>query len=179
MIYVALLRGINVGGKARVEMSRLKAVFENLGYTNVRTYINSGNVIFETSEAEQTLANTFEQAIEQTFGFRVPVVIRTAENICELAQQLPASWKNDQDTKTDVMFLWPSIDTADILDRVIIKPDIDQVMRLPGALVWHVSRANVNKGGMLKLVGTDTYKQMTVRNCNTLLKLAELVQAIS
>lgn len=69
MIYIALLRGINVGGNNKVAMLELRSVFEQAGMKNVTTYINSGNVIFESELSKNKLASMLELAIEQKFGF--------------------------------------------------------------------------------------------------------------
>ncbi len=177
MIYVALLRGINVGGKNKVDMRLLRSTFERVGLRDVRTYINSGNVIFHADSVDAgSLVGLVEDAIEQDFGFRVRVLVRDADNITAAARALPDGWANDQGAKCDVLFLGEALDSPAILARLTVKPDIDDVRYVPGAVLWRVDRSMVGRSGLLKLVGTDEYRQMTVRNCNTLRKLAELVR---
>jgi uncharacterized protein (DUF1697 family) len=177
MTYVALLRGINVGGNRKIEMKRLKATFEQLGLGDVRTYINSGNVIFRTESTDATaLAGVLEAAIETDFGFPVKVLVRSADDIRALVDALPADWANDDAAKCDVMFLAEEIDGPDILDRLTIKPDIDDARYVPGAVLWRVERPKATRSGMMKLVGTELYAQMTVRNCNTARKLDSLMR---
>lgn len=179
MIYVALLRGINVGGNSKVEMKRLKAVFEEIGHTNISTYINSGNVIFESPEKnDEKLVKKLESEIEKEFGFNIKVVVKSLKEMEVISEKLPDSWENDLDAKTDVMFLWESVDNAKVLDDVIIKPDLDNVVYAKGALLWMVKRKDVTKSGMLRLVGTSLYKQMTIRNVNTFRKLLSLMKAV-
>ena len=176
MRYIALLRGINVGGNNKVNMSELKKVFERAGMQNVSTYINSGNVIFESSiNSKDKITNILENSIEDSFGLSIKVIIRDKNDILSLAKSLPDNWVNDINTKCDVMFLWDSIDNPDVLKQITIKPDIDNVVYVPGALLWLVDRKNLTKSGMQKLVGTNIYKQMTIRNCNTVRKLTTLV----
>lgn len=179
MNYVALLRGINVGGNSKVEMARLKEAFEELGYKNVRTYINSGNVIFSTTENPVTTRKKIEKTIEDTFGFYVKVVLRDESNLKSLNTNIPASWVNDSTMKTDIMFLWEDFDKPGILQELSIKPGIDDVRYLSGAIVWQVDRKNVTKSGLLKIIGTPLYKHMTVRNVNTLRKLVGLLESLS
>lgn len=177
MTYVALIRGINVGGKNKIDMRSLASAFERAGMTRVSTYINSGNVIFQhDSKRPRELAERLEQAIETEFGFRVKVLLRDADNLAALAKALPKSWANNQSAKCDVMFLADDVDNPEILERLTIKPDIDDVKYAPGAVLWRVDRPKVTRSGMMRIVGTDLYQQMTVRNCNTLRKLADLVQ---
>ena len=176
MKYVALLRGINVGGHNKISMQELKVVFERVGMQNVSTYFNSGNVIFESDiNSKDKATNILEKAIETSLGLSIKVIIRDKNNILSLAKSLPDNWVNDTNTKCDVMFLWDSIDNPDVLKQITVKPDIDNVVYVPGALLWLVDRKNLTKSGMQKLVGTNIYKQMTIRNCNTVRKLTTLV----
>ena len=180
MVYVALLRGINVGGNNKVEMKRLKEVFEKAGHLNVSTYINSGNVIFESSEKDiENLVQVLEKAIEKEFSFNIKVLVKSLDDIKAIAKELPDSWKNDLEVKTDVMFLWNEIDSKKILDELIIKPGIDEVKYVKGALLWCVKRKVVTRSGLMRLAGTNLYKQMTIRNSNTFRKLHTLMSAIN
>ncbi len=81
--YIAILRGINVGGRRKILMADLSSLFQGLGFANIQTYIQSGNVVFETnSKADNVaLSNRIEQSISKTFGFEVPVIIRTDDEI--------------------------------------------------------------------------------------------------
>ncbi len=174
MVFVALLRGINVGGKNRVEMNRLKELFIQLGFNNVQTYINSGNIIFDDKRQITKLNQYISVAIEKEFGFCVPIVLRSSSQIKLLYESVPSEWSNDMRQKTDVMFLWEEIDSPDILEKIVYKPDIENVLYLPGALVWNIGRENISKGSGIKLIKTDLYKHMTARNINTVRKLNEL-----
>lgn len=176
MIYVALLRGINVGGNSKISMLELKSIFEEAGMTSVSTYINLGNVIFQTSSNDKAqIVATLEKAIEARVGFLVKLVIRTKSSLLALLKALPETWVNDSTMKCDVMFLWDAIDSPDILNQLTIKPGIDNVIYAEGALLWATRRQDVTKSGMMKIIGTDIYRQMTIRNCNTLRRLALLV----
>lgn len=179
MIFVALLRGINVGGNNKVDMKQLKGVFEDLGLKNVKTYINSGNIIFEdTSHTPKKLVTLLEKAIEKNFGFAVKVLIRDINSIKKIHKALPNSWVNDDTMKCDVMFLWESVDSKKVLDDVVIKENIDDVKYVAGAILWRLDRKNAGKSGIMKLIGTKLYKQMTIRNCNTLRKLVTLMEGM-
>lgn len=176
MTHLALLRGINVGGKRRVEMKRLAELFGSVGMTRVKTYINSGNVIFDAPQRpEPELAATLEAAIAEESGFDVPVIVLSAPRLAAIAAELPDEWIDGPEAKCDAMFLFPAIDSPELLETLTIKDGIDGVRYVPGALLWRVPRPLVTRSGMMRLVGTDTYAAMTVRNCNTLRKLAALV----
>lgn len=175
MIYVALLRGINVGGKSKVEMSKLKTVFESLGCQNVITYINSGNVIFSDNRTIKELIFLIEAAIIKDFGLNIRIVLRDLANIKKLCEEIPIIWTNDTEQKTDVLFLWDEIDDADIIDKIVINPRLENVRYISGALIWNIGRENVTKGNGVKLIKTDLYQHMTVRNINTVRKLYVLM----
>jgi uncharacterized protein (DUF1697 family) len=176
MTYVALLRGINVGGKNKVAMPRLKKSFESVGFTEVTTYINSGNVIFkENKRKPATIVSALENVIEKDFGFPIKVLLRDLPAIKKVINALPETWANDQKMKCDVMFLWEGVDRRTIVKDLKIKTAIEDVVYVPGALIWRVDRPNVTRSGMMKMVGTDLYKAMTIRNCNTVRKLADLM----
>ncbi|MHB1089711.1 MAG: DUF1697 domain-containing protein [Ilumatobacteraceae bacterium] len=107
MVYVALLRGINVGGNKKVEMSKLKKAFESLGFANVTTYINSGNVIFQSNKKD---FSQIETVLKKSFGFEIKVVIRDVKNIQKLCEKIPCELENNTKQKTDVLFLWDEFD---------------------------------------------------------------------
>ena len=133
-MYVALLRGINVGGSSRVEMPRLKGCFEDLGFHRVRTYINSGNVLFETRAKDRTrLARRIEKAIEEEFGFSVRVLLRSAGELDRLVKAIPRTWTNDQRMRCDVMFLWREADSGTVLREIPAQRGLEDLRYIPGA----------------------------------------------
>lgn len=177
MVYIALLRGINVGGNNKIDMKLLKHTFEQAGMINVVTYINTGNIIFSYKGPSKTeLSSILEKAIHGDFGLQIKVVVRSADDIRRIINAIPDTWKNDKDMKSDVMFLWDEVDDESILKNLIIKPNIDTVKYVPGAILWSVDKKNVTKSGLTKIVGTKLYKQVTVRNVNTARKVYELMQ---
>ncbi len=174
--YVALLRGINVGGNKKVDMKLLKAVFEKLGYENVRTYINSGNVLFDVrASLSDEDVTAIEKAIEKKFGFHVPTVVRSRADISALLKKIPSEWTNNTEQKTDVLFLWDSHDSKKTLALIASTPGVDTLIYMKGAIIWHVDREQYAKSGMHKFIGTGIYKAMTARNVNTVRKLVGLL----
>jgi uncharacterized protein (DUF1697 family) len=174
--FVALLRGINVGGNHKLEMKKLALLFESLGFTGVKTYINSGNVLFETDKKDlQKLCFEIEEILGKTFKFKIGVLLREKENIRNLCKQIPKAWENNEEQRTDVLFLWPEFDSKDSLELVTKTPSVDTLKYFPGALVWNIKRAEYNKSAMRKFIGTKLYKNTTIRNINTLRKLNELL----
>lgn len=179
MIYVALLRGINVGGKNTIDMKRLKATFERVGMTDVSTYINSGNVVFiDQKRTQKEIASVLEEAIVADFQLTIKVLIRSLEVFDDLMAALPPHWLNNQVMKSDVLFLWEEIDEVAILNQLKIVSEIDHVDYVPGALLWMIEREHLSKTGMKKLVGTTLYKKMTIRNVNTTRKIYQRMQQL-
>lgn len=177
MRYVALLRGINVGGNSIVDMKGLKQVFEDAGMADVRTYINSGNVMFTSGSKDRAaLVRQLEKAVDERYPVDAKIVLRTAQEMADLVDGVPATWMNDATMKCDVVFLSPEVDKPDVIERLDPRPEVEDVLYLPGAVVWRVDRANATRSRLLRIVGTPFYKQVTVRNVNTVRKLAELTR---
>ena len=176
MIYVALLRGINVGGNNKIEMSELKTTFELLGFKNVVTYVNSGNVVFAGSGKDQEkIAQTIEKGIKNDFRLDIKVIVRNARSIQKICKAVPDTWENNAVMKTDIMFLWKEVDSPKVLGQLATNPKADVVKYVPGAILWNIHRINFNRSSLPKLIGTKFYKQMTVRNINTLRKLNQMM----
>ena len=177
MIYVALLRGINVGGKNKVEMGKLKATFERAGMSDVTTYINSGNVVFRDNRRKSPkIVSVLEEAIAADLGFEIKVLVRDLPAIRKVMKALPKEWTNDKNMRCDVIFLWEQFDRKNVLNELKIKPEIEDVKYVPGALIWRIDRSDVRKSRLFTIIGSDLYKGMTIRNCNTARKLAELME---
>lgn len=175
MTYVALLRGINVGGKAKVSMSVLKDRLLAFGLEDVRTYINSGNVIFESRASDVLeLAGGIERAIESEFGFPVGVLVLTRAQLAKIAGAVPAGWTNDETMKCDVMFLWRDIDKPSVVKEIPHKPEIEDLRYVRGAVIHRIDKINATKSPINNMIGTDVYKNMTLRNINTVRRLNQL-----
>jgi len=104
--YVAFLRGINVGGKNKVKMETLREVCGALGFKNVKTYINSGNVIFETAQSnDKKLVEKLEKAIEKEFALNIKVMVRTIAEIEEIVKNNPFDGQFENAKDLHVFFL--------------------------------------------------------------------------
>jgi len=179
MIYVALLRGINVGGNNKIPMKELKKTFEERGLQPATTYINSGNVVFKNDiHSKEELEVLLRQAIMNDFQLDISVLIRSLTEYDLLMKQLPGHWTNDGEMKSDVLFLAAIVDGEETLGLLTIKPGIDTAVYVPGAILWSVNRKNVTKSGLMKIVGTKLYTQMTVRNVNTTRKIYEIMKRV-
>jgi uncharacterized protein (DUF1697 family) len=175
MIYVAFLRGINVGGKAIVSMAAIKEALLDLGMSDVRTYINSGNVIFSTRVVDtQKLGARIETALEVRTGMPIKVLVMDHKGLKQLVGAIPRNWVDDKTMRTYVLLLWKELDDRKILERLPVRPGVDNVRYAPGAVIWQVDRKDIAKSRMSKLVGTADYKLITIRSANTMRKLDDL-----
>jgi uncharacterized protein (DUF1697 family) len=176
VVYVAFLRGVNVGGKGIVSMATIKTALVDIGLSDVRTYINSGNVIFSARESiSHTLAATIEKALEKRTGMPFRVLVRDHKGLKKLVDGISRNWVDDKTMRTYVLLLWKELDDHKILERLPVRPGIDKVRYAPGAVIWQVDRKDVTKSGMSRIVGTPDYKQITIRSANTMRKLNEML----
>lgn len=177
MRYIALLRGINVGGNNKVPMADLRACFEAAGYTNVSTYINSGNVIFEAKETNLTkLVEDCERAIESRFGFPVVVSVISEAEFRAALEHAPSWWGNDAESKHNTIFVIAPASTETVMKAVgEAKPDYEKVAHYGNVIFWTAPIKTFSRTRWLGIVGTGAYKDVTIRNANTAKKLLQLL----
>ena len=176
-VFVALLRGVNVGGNNMLSMKSLKASFEAMGFTNVSTYINSGNIIFQSKEDDpRKLEKKIEQMLSSDYQLESKVVLRSLPEMEKLVKTLPQNWGDNSDWRFNVIFLRHSIDSEKILDELPANSDIEEVLYRPGTLLWSVQASEANRSKFVKLSTRKSFKDMTVRNLNTTRKLYDLMK---
>lgn len=173
--YVAILRGINVSGHKIIKMDRLRASFEEIGFTNVKTYVQSGNVIFETGEPPAGLAAKIEKRILDDFGFDVPVLTKSSKEMMDIVKRNPfLKDKSIDQGKLHVTFLSddPSRNALELLKPLAVGAE--QVHIVGRAVYLYCP----NGYGNTKLNNTAIEKKLscraTTRNWATTNKLLEL-----
>jgi uncharacterized protein (DUF1697 family) len=179
-VYVALLRGVNVGGNRNIAMSALKKSFEQLGLVDVSTYINSGNVLFRSKDTDtRRLERRIERMLANEYRLESRVLIRSFADMAKLLARWPADWNDrDEHWKYNVIFLSRAIDSRRILKGLHPKPEIEKVVYVPGTLLWSARVDALGRTDMLKLGRQPVYKEITVRSPNTVRKLHELMKRI-
>jgi len=179
--FVALLRGVNVGGKNMINMSSLKASFERLGFKDVSTYINSGNILFKSKESDpRKLEKKIERMLSSEYKLEAKVVVKSYSEMANLAKSLPKNWNGDKAYRFNVMFLRHAIDSEDILNELEPNQEIEEVVVYrPGALLWSSRLCDLNQTSMAKLSSRKPFQQVTVRNLNTTRKLYELMKKMA
>ena len=179
-VFVALLRGVNVGGNNMISMSALKKSFEALGFPHVSTYINSGNIIFTTKENDaRKLEKKLEQMLSKDYQLESKVVLRSFPEMEKLVQALPRTWIGDPAFRYNVIFLRHTIDSEKILDELEVKDGLEEVVYRPGALLWSAQISDLTRTQMIKLSSRKMYLDMTIRNLNTTRKLCELMKKVA
>ena len=173
--YLALLRGINVGGKNIIKMSDLKSCFESLGFNDVSTYIQSGNVIFKTkSKNKERVEKNIEVCLSKKFNYEAKIVLLNMDELKNVVSKFPKVF-GDNTWKHNVIFLRKQIDNKNILNLFKTDSGIEELHYLKGVLFWSANLKNLTKSKMIKLSRKPEYKEMTVRNINTTRKLYDLL----
>ena len=165
--WVALLRAVNVGGNNKIPMAELAALATRLGLDGARTYIASGNLIFASAQGEDVLRGLIEDAIEAEFGARIGVLVRSAEDLAEVAARCP--WPDRPGNRVVVLF------TDGVPSLEGVRHQAGEVLAL-GRREIFIDYGDGMAGSKLVVPAT---KSGTARNMNTVRKLAELAGAIS
>ena len=176
--YVALLRGINVGGKNIIKMAELKACFEELGFQNVRTYIQSGNVLFSIEESDQAgLTGQIEEALSATFNYELPVVVRSADQMKTIITDAPKGFGSDPAAyRYDVIFLKEPLMSAEVIETVPTKPGVDEIYAGDGVVYFSRLVAKASSSRLSRVASMPIYQSMTIRNWNTTTRLVGMIE---
>ncbi|MCA1578719.1 MAG: DUF1697 domain-containing protein [Acidobacteria bacterium] len=176
-VFVALLRGVNVGGNNMISMKSLKESFEKLGFTHVTTYINSGNIVFKTTETDpRKLEKKIEQMLERDYELTSKVVVRSLAEMESLVENLPKNWGANKDWRYNVVFLRHTIDSEQILHELEVREDLEEVFYRPGTLLWSSLMSALKGTEGLKFSSRKMGQEITVRNTNTTRKLCDLMK---
>ena len=178
--FLALLRGINVGGKNVIGKDDLRKCFEALGLGNVRTYIQSGNILFRADPASvKELTKAIEHGLSERFAYQAQAVVLSYQKYKSAVQAAPDGWGRDEQQKHNAMFTLSGITPKRVLAQLPSpKADIEWVSAGPGVIFWSVSKKEQTKTTLMKLAAAPVYQQMTVRNHNTVFRLLELFEEI-
>ena len=177
-MYVALLRGINVGGSNLIKMPALKACFEAQGFRDVATYIQSGNVLFTAGRSNHNaLTGQLEKALSKTFACRSRVVVRSFEQMEAVVEGAPKGFGTRPAAyRYDVIFLKHPLTADDAMKTMRPKPGVDRVVAGDGVLYCSRLISRAAQSHLTRVVGTAAYQNMTIRNWNTTRKLLELME---
>lgn len=177
-LYVALLRGINVGGNNLIRMPALKACFEAQGHGDVATYIQSGNVLFTSRSSNQgKLVRQIEKAVADAFACQSRVVVRSFEQLQRIVTAAPGEFGARPTTyRYDVIFLKDPLTADQAMKSVTARPGVDRAVAGDGVLYFSRLISRASQSHLSRIAGTPAYQNMTVRNWNTTGRLLELME---
>lgn len=178
--FVALLRGINVGGRNKIAMAELREAFESEGYGSVSTYIQSGNVVFEADGDRGRLERDVESLIWRRFELELVVVARSLDDLRRIVGEAPDGFGSAPDVHHyDVMFLKAPLTAARAIEVLQTREGVDEAW--PGEEVVYFSRLSARRAQsrMSRVTGTDEYALMTIRNWNTTTRLFSLLEPMA
>jgi uncharacterized protein (DUF1697 family) len=175
--YVALLRGINVGGKNLIKMPALKACFEANDFEDVATYIQSGNVLFASPETRAAaLATQIEEMLGEAFAYDATVVVRSHRQLRSIVERAPKGFGAEPAAyRYDVIFLKEPLTARSAMAHVPTNPAVDRAHAGTGVLYFSRLTAKATASRLGKIVGSPIYPSVTIRNWNTTTKLLALL----
>ena len=174
-IYIALLRGINVGGHHKIKMADLKSLLETMGLQKVKTYIQSGNVLFESDEEEKQLTQRMEEEIGKTFGFPVPVVLRTAEEFEQIIRDCPFSTDSLKEGESVQIAFLADIPSEEGINQLSsYKSQMEEFMIKEKEMYLFIRQSILDSklAAQIPKLGVTA----TVRNWKTVMKLAAMAR---
>ena len=181
MLRGILLRGIDVGGKNVISKGALSRCFEDLGLYNVRTYIQSGNILFRNAETDVgKLTNAIQAELSDRLSVPVQAVVLAYKRYRSAAQAAPDNWGKNDDQRHNALLALSGTTAERILAQLTSpKTDIESVTTGPGVIFWSVAKQPLTRTTLMKLPAALAYQQVTVRNHHTVFKLLELFEEMS
>lgn len=173
--YIAFLRGINISGKNKVPMAELKQGFERLDYTDVKTYLNSGNVIFSSDEADTIkLPSRIEKMIQIQFYLDIPVFVISKEKLEDILNHAPDWWGDEsKDIYDNLIFIMPPATFKDVYKEIgEPKEGLEKIAEYKNTVFWSFSRKDYQKTNWWsKTANANISSNLTIRTANTVRKI--------
>ncbi|SCW51085.1 Uncharacterized conserved protein, DUF1697 family [Paenibacillus tianmuensis] len=176
-IYIALLRGINVGGHNKIKMAELKRTLETMGLYRVQTYIQSGNVLFESEEIPETLRLRIEGEIRAVFGISITVVMRTAEELERIIADCPYADIPLAEGESIHVSLLTEAPPQKVIDLLSASERDNDEYHIHGREIYFLFRQSILDSKLAKHLN-KLGDMVTTRNWNTMNKLAALSKAM-
>jgi uncharacterized protein (DUF1697 family) len=175
--YVALLRGINVGGKNLIKMPALKACFEANGFEDVATYIQSGNVVFASPETRAAgLTQRIEAMLAEAFDYEATVVVRNRQQMRAVVTHAPRGFGAEPATyRYDVIFLKEPLTAKVAMTSVPTAPGVDEAHAGTGVLYFSRRIERATQSRLSRILSSPIYPNITIRNWNTTTKLESMM----
>ena len=179
-IYVALLRGINVGGHHKIPMAELRSLCTEMGLRDVQTYIQSGNLVFSSEESEATIEDALEPSIERRFGHEISVIVRRADDWAAFVESNPFPEVGETDPKRLALGIAKATPNSRAIKDLRERAAHGEQLAQTGEALWvhfpdGVAKSKLSPDLMTRLVGSP----VTMRNWRTVLKLQDMAQQVS
>ena len=173
--YIALLRGINISGKNKISMSELKTGLAELGFAEIATYLNSGNVIFSSATDDKNiLSDKIKSMIKERFELEIPVFIILQEELEELLKNAPDWWGEDKKEIYDnIIFMMSPLSYEKLYDEIgSPKAEYEKVHPYKNVVFWSFSRKDYQKTNWWsKTASAKVREKITIRTANTIRKI--------
>ena len=176
--YVALLRGINISGKNKVPMAELKKGFEKLAFEEVKTYLNSGNVIFSSDEDDtKKLTKQIQVMIKNQFHLDISVFVISREKLGDILQNAPEWWGNDnKEIYDNLIFIIPPATFTEVFNEIgEPKKELEKIEEYKEVIFWSFSRKDYQKTNWWsKTASANISTNLTIRTANTVRKIVKM-----
>lgn len=179
MKYIILLRGINISGKNKISMSELKQELENLGYSNVITHLNSGNIILTTNKNEEEIISAVGKMIKNKFNLDIPIFVIKSTDLEELVANKPSWWHTQNNEIYDNIIFILKPYTFKEISEALGKPNSqnEQIKEYKNNIFWSYKLSEYRKTNWWsKTASTNIKDFITIRTSNTILKLLDLTK---
>lgn len=176
--YMALLRGINISGKNKAVMAELKKEFESLKFEDVKTYLNSGNVIFSSREENsEKITKQIEEMLKKNYDFKIPVFVLEQEKLKDILEHAPTWWGSDDKMIYDnLIFIIPPLSFKEVFEEIgEAKEDLEKIQNYNDVIFWSFSRKDYQKTNWWSQTAkTNVSKKLTIRTANTVRKIVSM-----
>ncbi len=180
MKYIVLLRGVNISGKNKVSMPKLKQLLEENSYQNVSTYLNSGNIIIESNiNNKELIIENISKIIEFNFNIKIPIYIMTVPELEDILNNSPSWWgTTNKEIYDNLIFIIPPTTYEEVYNTIgSPKENVDQIEEYHNTIFWSFVLKDYRKSTWwIKTASTSITNKITIRTANTMKKLLQLSQ---
>ena len=180
MKYIILLRGVNISGKNKVSMPKLKQLLEENSYQNVSTYLNSGNIIIESNiNNKELIVENISKIIEFNFNIKIPIYIMTVPELEDILNNSPSWWgTTNKEIYDNLIFIIPPTTYEEVYNTIgSPKENVDQIEEYHNTIFWSFVLKDYRKSTWwIKTASTSITNKITIRTTNTMKKLLQLSQ---
>lgn len=173
--YIAFLRGINISGKNKVPMVELKEGFEKLGLLEVKTYLNSGNVIFSSDTYDiGSFTNQIETMLKNQFQFDIPVFIISKEELEDVLHNAPDWWGSEnKEIYDNLILIIPPVTFDEVFNKIgEPKKELEKIENYKDVVFWSFNRKDYQKTNWWsKTASANISNRLTIRTANTIRKI--------